>query len=256
MRRVACLLSALALLHILVSTSASADAGGEGTIDYEAATAVGLREFELGNYIEARSQFLDALSAFPNARVFRALGKVEYELKSYVAAIDYLERSLAHEAKPLSDEQRKDVTALLANARAYVGRYTVRVRPSSARLSLDGQPLALGRDGEVLMQVGNHVIEAQAPGYMSAREQLAVVGRKSGTIELTLLPISTADSSEAARVDKPLYKKWWLWTSVALVVCGGVTAAAILATRDKQPSEPSGGNSSLVWTIPDESATR
>lgn len=32
---------------------------------------------------------------------------------------------------------------------------------------------------------------------------------------------------------KPMYKRWWLWTAVGVAVVGGITAAAILATRDK-----------------------
>ena len=44
----------------------------------------------------------------------------------------------------------------------------------------------------------------------------------------------------AASVETPLYKKWWLWTIVGVVVAGGVTAAAVVATRvdETVPSGP------------------
>jgi tetratricopeptide (TPR) repeat protein len=38
-------------------------------------------------------------------------------------------------------------------------------------------------------------------------------------------------SAPAPRRDTPVYKKWWLWTIVGVVVAGGAVTAAVLATR-------------------------
>ena len=39
-----------------------------------------------------------------------------------------------------------------------------------------------------------------------------------------------------AVTQRPVYKKWWLWTAVAVVAVGGGTAAVLLAHRDKHPA--------------------
>ncbi len=39
-------------------------------------------------------------------------------------------------------------------------------------------------------------------------------------------------------VKTPLYKKWWLWTIVGVVVVGGVATGVVLGTRDKHTNVP------------------
>lgn len=52
-------------------------------------------------------------------------------------------------------------------------------------------------------------------------------------------PPPTVDAEQALAVvpirRKPIYKRWWLWTSVALVVAGGVAAGTVLGLRATTP---------------------
>lgn len=54
-------------------------------------------------------------------------------------------------------------------------------------------------------------------------------------------PSETTQAADKPTARKPLYRRWWLWTIVGVVVGQGVVAGAILATR----SEPT-----FVPTIP------
>ena len=40
------------------------------------------------------------------------------------------------------------------------------------------------------------------------------------------------------RVETPIYKKWWLWTIVGVVVAGGVATGVVLGTRQKDADIP------------------
>jgi tetratricopeptide (TPR) repeat protein len=60
-------------------------------------------------------------------------------------------------------------------------------------------------------------------------------------------PPPTVDAEEALRTapihKTPVYKKWWLWTTVGIVVAGGVAAGVVLglrATTAPHPTFPGG----------------
>ena len=50
-------------------------------------------------------------------------------------------------------------------------------------------------------------------------------------------PLNPADRRSGTPT-KPIYKKWWLWTTVGLVVAGGVTAGVLLGMRDRGNDGP------------------
>lgn len=202
--------------------AAGPESGSTLPAGYDEAADLGFKEFELGNYPEARARFLAAERIYPNARISRALGMVEYELRNYLLSIQHLERALASHERALSSDERRDVERLLGQARAYVARVFVRTRPSDAQLRLDGAPITLAPDASLTLQVGDHVLEAQAPDYWSAKRDVRVVGQTDQTIDLQLQP-RAKETSES----KPLYESPWLWTGVAVLTAGAVTALVI-----------------------------
>ena len=112
--------------------------------EYKAAITMGLEEFELGHYAEARARLLEAHRMLPSARTLRGLGKVEYELRHYGAAIEYLRSALKSQARPLTLAQRKEVEDLIEKARGYSATITLDLSPPDARLSLDGEDVEAG----------------------------------------------------------------------------------------------------------------
>jgi tetratricopeptide (TPR) repeat protein len=75
--------------------SAAVEAHEAAPSEYERMVGLAFREYELGNYAEARAGFLEAHRLSPSARTYRALGMVEYELKNYGDAIERLRQALS-----------------------------------------------------------------------------------------------------------------------------------------------------------------
>jgi hypothetical protein len=224
---------------------------------YEAAIDLALAEFERGNFAEAREEFLRAHKIFPNARTLRAMGKAEFELKSYVDAQTHLSLALASQVRPLTSAQRSEAEALLERARQHVGRYTFVLVPDEAELTLDGSPAPLDSTRSLTLGEGSYQLALRAEGYTPLRRDLRVVGGvdKRLTLELSPVvselppPVSPAARTRAAptRSDaRPLRRQWWLWTGLAAVVVAGAAVGLVLALREPSPRQASGGSTQVV----------
>lgn len=72
-----------------------------------------------------------------------------------------------------------------------------------------------------------------------ASAERASTAQPIGTVEPTPsqpeAPARTVVATSAPVASKPpVYKRWWLWTIVGVVVAGGVAAGAVLGTRPRQ----------------------
>jgi hypothetical protein len=41
--------------------------------------------------------------------------------------------------------------------------------------------------------------------------------------------------AEQTSIDQPIYKKWWFWTGVGVVVAGGIVTAILLTRPSNSP---------------------
>jgi hypothetical protein len=58
---------------------------------------------------------------------------------------------------------------------------------------------------------------------LKARQVVLVAGQKRKvTVELVVLP-------PPVEAERPVYKKWWFWTGIGVVVAGGVVAAILIS---------------------------
>lgn len=232
-----------------LSAPSAAPIQGTSSPAYEAAIDLAVDEHERGNFEEAREHFREAHELYPNARTLRGLGKVEFELRNYGEAVNFLSAALTTDARALSPELRAEVEILLDRARAYIGAVHVDVQPGSATVSVDGVPVASGPKAALELAVGDHVLEFRASGRLSERRQIRVRGRDRITIQVVLMaPESRTRPFDGERLPgtQPVYKKWWLWTAVGVAVAVGVTATAVaVATRSEQTRRlPAAG----AWT--------
>jgi hypothetical protein len=254
----------VALLFVARAAPSAAQTGSEPE-GYRQAIDGALEEMQLSNFVEAREQFARAHALFPNARTFRGLGISEFELKHYTIATDYLRQALASKVRELEGRLRKDTEALLARASSYVGELSISVTPNDATLLIDGTRRSRGSH-DVHLDVGDHVLEFRAEGYATERREVTVRGGQLQAIELQLNALGVADSppqpltgtsQQERRADStPLYKRWWLWTIVGLVVAGAAAGTAIALTAKDKSTEyygvrsadtPSGAGLSPLW---------
>lgn len=217
---------------------------------YDQAIDLAFREFELGNYAEARSRFLEAHKLLPSARTFRALGMVEYEMKNYGDAIDALEKALASTVKPLEGTARMATEELLDRAKGYVARIALDINPGVATVIVDGVPVELGMGGVLILQVGDHNLEFRAPGRMVERRQLKINGGEEKKLQIVLPPAIEANGAPKKEA-RPLYKNPWLWAAVGVVAVGaGVGLGVGLSGTETKTAEPVGGTTGISLAGP------
>lgn len=202
-------------------------------------------EYGLRHFAEARGLFSRAHALSPNARTLRGLGTTEFELRNYSESVSYLEQALASTVKPLDPSLRERTERVLARARAFVGRLQLHVQPSSSLAIVDGLPVR-GAKEEIVLPVGDHVVELQAPGYLPEKRKLRVDGGDCKTLYIALtLQVDPAHASEQREPPRALRKNPWLWTGIALVAAG--TAVGIgFALREPQPRYD-GGSTNKVF---------
>jgi len=248
----------LFVLSILGGKVRAEERSAEALI-YERTVQRGVQEMAFQNYLEARSLFLEAHKLFPNARTFRALGMVEYELRNYVAALGYLEQALKSDSRPLDPEKRAQVEQLRKEANSFVARCELRIKPASAVVEIDGEPVRENAR-EILLQVGNHDLQVSAAGFNGARRQIGVTGAGTTLISVTLVPLAV----EAARADPASdanhgdasngvvgapsrgRRLWWLWTGIGLVAAGVAAGLTLTLTSDRTQREAPYGGSAMT----------
>ena len=220
---------------------------GEVSERYTRAASLGFQEYELGNYVEARARFREAHEVYPNARSFRLLGKVEYDLKNYRSSIRYLEGALTSEERPLDASLRADVQGLLDLARSYVATYTVSLSPEGALLEVDGSSVQLDAHMRLQLEVGEHTLYAHAEGYRPQRKTVEVIGGNDASVELRLdrLAVDTslgvADTRHGVTEVSRRRRRGWVIGSVVAVLLAGTATAVALSLRGTRVEEPYGG---------------
>jgi len=222
---------------------------------YRSAAVLGYKEFERGNYVEARAKFLEAHEVYPNARSLRALGAVEYDLRHYAACVGYLELALASEENPLPQRLRDRTEELLERARHYMAIYTVEVSPEAAALTLDGKPVELRPDHTLFMDLGDHELGASLEGFRPAYRRISIASNQPGTLRLSLDPIPpevpvvaaapavvvAQPATPAVREDMPLRKRWWVWAAAGAVLVATVVGLSVGLSGRERVGAPTQG---------------
>jgi tetratricopeptide (TPR) repeat protein len=248
------------MLSLCVSTPASAQAdkasaSAPSPAGYEAAIDLALAEFEKGKFAEAREQFLRAHKIFPNARTLRALGKAEYELKSYADALTHLQLALDSQVRPLTSPQRVEAQLLVERARRHLARYSFVTAPPTAELTLEGSVPLLDASHSLLLREGTYALEVRAEGFITLQRELQVLGGVDERLSLQLTPLASELPAPVLPLDaplnthseaRPLRRKWWLWTGLAAVVVAGAATAVVLSMRSPGQAAATGGSTGVV----------
>ena len=212
--------------HAGASVAAQEQAQDDAPGEYRRLIAEGLREYDVENFVEARVWFLRAHALYPNARTLRVLGMAEFELRRYPESIDYLKQSLASQIKPLTDELRSQVEALLQRALSYVGEVRLILRPPAPEVRVDRER-AHPVDDRLLLQIGEHVLEFSAPEHLSEKRTLDIKGGDPHTLRITLQPnlqLKAAGPADQGSV----FESPWLWTGVGVAAVGAAVVLALV----------------------------
>jgi hypothetical protein len=221
----------------------------EPPADYLGAIGEAVSEHAAGHFSEARAQFQLAHKLYPNARTLRGLGMVEFELRHYGESVRYLQAALACPVRALDPALRSEASRLLERASAYVGEVQVALSPHVASIVVDGVTLASGPVASLVLLVGDHELEFRASGFRTERRAVQVRSGERIDLHVALelaamaaprVSVMLSPAEATPRVERsPLWRKWWLWTGVGVVVAGAVTGSVLWARREPGERAPS-----------------
>lgn len=264
----------LLLLALAAAATAQAAAQDDAEARYRALVGEAITEYEARDFPAARALFLRAHALSGNARTLRGLGMVAFELRDYTESVERLEQALGARERPLEGALRADTEALLARARTFVARLELHVEPAvTVEVRIDGVEAALDGAQRLLVAVGDHTVEAAAPGFAAQRRTITVVGGRDQTLHVQLSKLETAGTATAPSAERAaragfasgmhrdprlpqraaadtgdagggVLSSAWFWTAAGLVIGGGVAAALLLATSGDEvepPLEPRSG---------------
>ncbi len=101
------------------------------------------------------------------------------------------------------------------------GRLIVQAPKTNVSVSLDGRSLGQA-PLETITAAGTHKILARHPAHSDYETTVIVKAGEDRTVMVTL-------------GDPPVYKRWWFWTAVGVVVAGG-TATTIALVTEQPPT--------------------
>jgi hypothetical protein len=235
---------------------------------YRGAIDGAIREYEAGQFAQARALFEKAHALFPNARTLRGMGMAEFELRNYPSSIYFLEQSLGAPAKPLTPELRAETEQLLGRARSFVGRVIFELVPADATLALNGTIMPLGPGGALSLIAGSYVALVRADGYSDEERSLHVAAGETQVFRVELRkpappplaaappPAATAPAPAAATSATPVaapergesvLASPWLWAAVGVVVAGAAVGLGFgLSSSEPGTLRARGGSSGEV----------
>jgi tetratricopeptide (TPR) repeat protein len=227
--------------------------------EYQKLVQQALREYDLGNFSEAKAFFGQAHALSPNARTLRGMGMSAYELRTYVEAIDYFEKALDSAARPLTLPMRGEVSQLLKQARSFVTRLRVKLEPASAELRIDTRAVQKDAAGFVMLDPGSHELIAEAHDYEAASRTIRTDGGEELTLSMTLRPLNEPKAEAPSEAPAPVAATQpitpaprpaassvgpWVLIGVsgAVAATGGVLHGLALSDKAKVEGAKSGAN--------------
>jgi len=225
----------LTILWLTTTTAAAALAqdSTEAPAGYDHVIDQAVAEFGSSHWAEARALFLQGHGMFPNARTLRGIGMTSYELRDYPEAVRALDDALASTVRPLTDEQRTQVTELRERAAAFVGRYEVPAAPQGARLYVDGEHVTIDDawpvgPGHVLLGIGEHQVAIRLDDGRSSTARVVVRGHTEGALDIDLGPLQPHAAVDAPPSPPPV---------------------APPPSYDVPPAPPSSGVDAAPWVV-------
>jgi hypothetical protein len=199
-----------------------ADSANQDSGDYNRMIEQAVQRFKARDFTGARELFAAAHASHPSARTLRGLGLTDFESGRYALAIGELEAALNDQRKPLDDQQRSEVQAVIAHAQSFVGTLDIELDPSNATLSVDDGEVAAG---PLRLDAGSHLLRARAPGYLDAEWRLDL---QPGETTRTTLALEPAPAPTPALASEQPPEPYDATQRTAAWIVGGVGVAGVI----------------------------
>ena len=153
------------------------DAPDAATLDARRHFKSGTKLYRDGNYGGALAEFEEAYRLKPGVGSLQNIALSQKGLFRYSEAAATLEQLLARHGTELSEGEHKAVDEALSELRGLVASIKLRVVPDSSRVLLDGRQLTASEwAAPLVLNVGEHSLSVDAPGYAPEKRLLRVAG--------------------------------------------------------------------------------
>jgi len=162
----------------------------------------GVELYEEQDYRGALAEFERAYEIAPSYKVLYNVGQTQFQLQSYPKALDAFDAYLEGGGAQIAPARRKEVEDTRAKLRARIATLDIRL-DHDAKVSIDGQLVGAGRAFTVRVGAGQHVVGAEADGYLPLRRELTATGEDRVEVALKLVPVPPAEALAPSRNAPP-----------------------------------------------------
>jgi len=199
----------------------------------------GAELFAAEDYEAALESFQESHRLNPVDSALYNIAMCQRALFRYVESRETFRQYLAAGGEAIDETRRHEVQRSILELEELLGELRLRVVPQGARLYLDEVPLPPEQWASMLVRTGRHTLRAEAEGYQPWVRQLDLSMGDATEVAVHLVPEAVVEAGQEAlgattSGAKTIFRSWWLWTAVGLVVAGGAaTGIALTVTHDR-----------------------
>lgn len=210
-----------------------------GCQSFEECYRLAIRLYKAEQVPEALAAFEAAYSFNPEPNLLINIGRAHFRLGHYREALDYYQRFQSK--SPGADESvRTRVEQYIAEAKKALDSAAPSPAPgtvSPPASSVSPPVSSVSPTVSSVSPASPPAAAAPKPGEPSTgppapkATEGAAATEPGASAAAGHVAVAPAADSGARTESRPLYKKWWFWGVLGLVVAGGVTAGVILGTQ-------------------------
>ncbi len=185
----------------------------------------GIAKFDEGYYQQALALFVRALKIYPSPKIHTRIALCYKWLGNNLKALEHYERYLKSvPTRPVKARDRvlyRKVHAEVRNLRMLLAQLRVDISgPHGAEVMLNGKVLGTAPFSRtVRVAPGRINITAIAKGYHAFKRDISIARTQFRSIQITMIRIRVK-TKVVVRSGTPVWKRWWFWTAIGVVVAG------------------------------------
>lgn len=221
------------------ATAAAQAPTAEAEVLFQRGVALG----EVERWLEAHELFRQSFAIVERPTTLFNMAYALFRAGRFHGAVARLDQLLS---RPDVGDRRHDAERLRAEAITLTAELALELAPPESTVEVDGaQQFESGSHRTLPVDPGLHRVVVRAPGHAERQFDLTLAPGERAVRSVDLLPLVAPMfvESEAPRsvVDEPVF--WVLLVGGVLVVAGGVTVGAVVAS---QATPPYGGSAGVV----------
>ncbi|MDB4965735.1 MAG: hypothetical protein JWN44_1424 [Myxococcales bacterium] len=203
--------------------------------------ATGEAYYQHGDFADAAREFEEAYRLSGKAPLLYNMGKSYDGGSDFSRALEAYRRFLGQTTVDNAD--RSFAAKRVEVLQTLVGRIFVEAPVDGSAVAVDGKPAGTTPlPTALVVNPGRHQLEISHEGYATFRTGVDVGVGGSTTVAAKQpdnVKVVTITQPGVREKDKPIYKKWWLWTAVGgAVLAAGVITAVVVTSSSSDSGLP------------------